>query len=141
MIRVLVVDDHKLFRQGIYALLSSAPDIQIVGEARDGQEAIEFVQRLEPDVILMDLEMPRVGGLQATRILRDNHCSCKILVLSMRTNEKDVQKAAESGAHGYLVKNCSREELIGGIRAVLEGKTVVSPEIAQFFKTNEPMSR
>ncbi len=137
MIRVLIVDDHKLFRQGLSVLLMGAKDIQIIGEARDGQEAIELTERLRPDVILMDLEMPRVDGLTATRQLRATNTPSKILVLSMRTNDRDVREAARSGARGYLVKNCSREELTEGIRSVFRGERVASPDIAPFFLHND----
>lgn len=133
MIRVLVVDDHRLFRQGVYALLMSAKDIEIIGEARDGQEAIELAQSLQPDVILMDLEMPRMDGFEATRALRADHSSAKVLVLSMRTSEQDIREAARSGAHGYLIKNCDRAEMIAGIRAVQAGQTVCSPEAVPYF--------
>lgn len=133
VIRVLVVDDHKLFRQGLFALLMSAKDIQIIGEARDGQEGIELARRLRPDVILMDLEMPRVNGLEATRMLRQDLASTKILVLSMRTSEKDIREAARSGAQGYLIKNCGRDELVGSIREVQAGRVACSPDAAAYF--------
>ncbi len=133
MIRVLVVDDHKLFRQGVHALLMSAQDIKIVGEARDGKEGVSLTQSLQPDVVLMDLEMPHLDGLQATRQLTQTNSSAKVLVLSMRTHEQDVRQAAASGALGYLVKNCSREELIAAIRSVHEGRVACSAETAPFF--------
>lgn len=138
MIHVLVVDDHQLFRQGLSALLMAAKDIEIIGEARDGQEAIELAQQLQPDVILMDLEMPRVNGFAATKQLTAQGHPAQILVLSMRTDEKDVRAAAQSGAIGYLVKNCSRDELLAGIRAARQGNRVVSPNVASyFFNTSE----
>lgn len=133
MIRVLIVDDHKLFRQGLSALLYSAADIQIVGEARDGLEAIALAHRLQPDVILMDIEMPEMDGIEATRQLVAEHTPSKILVLSMRTNAEHVQQAAASGAHGYVVKNSERRQLASAIRSVHAGHVACSPEIAQFF--------
>jgi DNA-binding NarL/FixJ family response regulator len=134
MIRVLVVDDHLLFRQGLSLLLSQAKDIQIIGEARDGQEAVELAQRLNPDVILMDIEMPRVNGLRATEQLTTSKHPARILILSMKEAEQDVRAAAQSGAQGYLIKNCSREELIKAIRSVYEGRLAISPEIASYFQ-------
>lgn len=133
MIRVLIVDDHQLVRQGVAALLLKAKDVSIVGEARDGQEAIDLAQRLTPDVILMDIEMPRMSGLRATEHLKTMGHSPRILILSMRTEEKDVRAAAHSGADGFVIKNSSREELIEAIRTVNQGKTAVSPSIAPFF--------
>lgn len=133
MIRVLIVDDHKLFREGLQLLLMPAKDIEVVGEARDGQDGIELAQRLQPDVILMDLEMPRVDGLKATRQLLATNTPSKILVLSMRTNEKDIRDAAQSGARGYLVKNCGRAELTEAIRSVYRGERVASADVADLF--------
>jgi DNA-binding NarL/FixJ family response regulator len=133
MIRILIADDHQLFRQGVYALLMSVKDIQIVGEARDGREAVELAQQLRPDVILMDLEMPRLDGLGATEQLTAMGHPARILVLSMRTDEKDVRAAAQRGAQGYLVKTCSRDELVSGIRSVHAGGRVSSPTIASYF--------
>lgn len=133
MIRVLMVDDHQLFREGLRLLLKKAQDIEIVGEARDGQEAIAQAEQLRPDVILMDIEMPGVNGIQATQRLTTAGTRAQILVLSMRTDERDVREAAESGAKGYLIKNISREELIEAIRSVHKNKPVASPSIARFF--------
>jgi DNA-binding NarL/FixJ family response regulator len=133
MIHVLVADDHQLFRQGLSALLMGAKDIEIIGQARDGQEAMELAERLQPDVILMDLEMPRVNGFVATERLTAQGHSARILVLSMRTDEKDVRAAAHSGAIGYLIKNCSRDELVAGVRSAYAGNPACSPEIAAVF--------
>lgn len=133
MIRVLVVDDHQLFRQGVYALLMNARDIEIVGDARDGLEAIQQAKRLQPDVILMDIEMPRLDGIEATRRLVAEQDKAQILMLSMRTGEHEVYEAARCGARGYLIKNCSREELTRAIRNVHDGQRVCSPEIEPFF--------
>ncbi len=134
MIRVLLVDDHQLVRQGVAALLLKAADVTIAGEARDGQEAIEQTARVEPDVILMDIEMPRMNGLRATEQLKAAGAAPRILMLSMRTEEKDVRTAAESGADGFLIKNSDRDELIEAIRTVHQGKTYVSPSIAAFWR-------
>ena len=133
MIRVLIVDDHKLFREGVNLLLMAAPDVTIVGEARDGQEAMELAQRVQPDVILMDIEMPKLNGFQATQQLVGGGSAAKVVILSMRTDENDVRTAACSGAKGYLVKNCGREELISAIRLAHQNQPAVSPEVARFF--------
>jgi CheY-like chemotaxis protein len=133
MIRVLVVDDHKLVRQGLCVLLMKAQDIKTVGEARDGQEAIDLAQHLQPDVILMDIEMPRMDGLRATCQLTASGSACKVLILSMRLDEEAARQAAACGARGYLVKDTGRQELIAAIRAVFEGKRVASPGVGAFF--------
>jgi DNA-binding NarL/FixJ family response regulator len=133
MIRVLIADDHLLFRQGVNVLLMAAKDIQIVGEARDGREAVELAQQLQPDVILMDLEMPRLDGLGATAELTRMGFPAKILFLSMRTDEKDVRAAAQRGAQGYLTKTCSRDELNAAIRTVYSGGQATSPAISLYF--------
>ncbi len=131
MIRVLMVDDHQLFREGMRLLLKKAQDIQIVGEARDGQEAVELAQRLRPDVILMDIEMPGVNGFQATQQLTAAGNPAQILILSMRTDERDMHQATQSGAKGYLIKNISREELIEAIRLVHKNRPVSNTGIAR----------
>ncbi len=133
MIRVLIVDDHQLVRQGVAALLLKAKDVTIVGEARDGQEAVALAQQLNPDVILMDIEMPLTDGLEATRQIARSGCGAQVLVLSMREDQEDVRQAAEAGARGFQIKNSDRDELIQGIRAVSRGERWVSPSIARFF--------
>lgn len=140
MIQVLVADDHQLFRQGLKALLRGVQDIHIIGEARDGQEAVELAQQLQPDVILMDLEMPRMNGFAATERLTAMGHPARILVLSMRSDETAVRDAAQSGAIGYLIKNCSRHELIAGIRSAYAGDSASSPEIASFFSQERDRS-
>ncbi len=133
MIRVLVVDDHQLFRLCLSALLKNTEGIEIVGEARDGFEAIEQTECLKPDVILMDIEMPRMDGLEATRQLVEKRVPSKILMLTMRTGQEQVFEAAQCGANGYLIKNASREELAHAIHGVYQGETTCSPEIQRYF--------
>ncbi len=140
MIRVLIVDDHQLVRQGLMALLIKARDIEIVGEARDGQEAIELAQQKHPDVILMDIEMPRLNGIRATAQLTALGHPARVLILSMRDDEKDVRDAIQSGALGYLVKNSSREELIEAIRCVNQGNPIFSPSVASFVMEKRGMA-
>ncbi len=133
MIRVLIVDDHQLVRQGVCALLAKAHDIQIVGEAKDGKDALESADHLTPDVVLMDIEMPRMDGLRATIELLSRHPDSKVLILSMRSDEAVVRQAKRTGARGYLFKNSNREELISAIRIVGDGGSYCSPELTQFF--------
>ncbi len=123
MIRVLIVDDHRLVRQGVRALLSSAPDMEVIGEARDGREAIDMTMDKVPDIVLMDVDMPRLGGLQATEAIRDTGLSTKVIILSMYSDETLVRQAMRNGAWGYILKSADREELISTIRTVIEGNT------------------
>jgi two-component system response regulator DegU len=140
MIRVLIVDDHQLMRQGMIALLAKAKDIEIVGEGRDGQEAIALTNSLHPDVVLMDIEMPHLDGLRATHQLTAMQSKAKIAIVSMRSDENVAKQARQSGAKGYLVKNSSREQLIEAIRSINNGNSVCSPEVTQFFSSEEPGS-
>ncbi len=120
MIRVLIVDDHRLVRQGIRLLLEKAEDIQVVGEAGDGRDAVEVASRLAPDVILMDADMPNIDGLSATKMIRSLNIGARVIILSMFSDEVLLRKAQESGAAAYLVKKSDREELVAAIHSVFE---------------------
>lgn len=120
MIRVLIVDDHKLVREGFQLLLSRAKDIQVVAEARDGQEAIELVERMQPDVVLMDITMPLMNGIQATRLIRERSSKTQVIVVSMVSDEILLSQAYASGAKGYISKNDCFERLESEIRSVYE---------------------
>lgn len=123
MIRVLVVDDHRLVRQGLRALLASAPDIEVIGEARDGREAIDMATDQIPNIILMDVDMPRLSGLQATQAIRALDLASRIIILSMYSDEALVRQAMRNGARAYLLKSADRDELISTIRSVNDGNT------------------
>ena len=137
--RVLVVDDHAQFRRGLRALLSSVPDMDLAGEAASGHEAIALAARLQPDVVLMDISMPGLNGLEATRrILRDSpHIA--VLMLTMLEDDDSVFEAMQAGARGYLLKGALRAEILRAIRAVSSGEAIFGPAIArrlvQFFTT------
>ncbi len=120
MIRVLVADDHRLVRQGIRLLLEKAEDIQVVGEAVDGRDAVEAASRLAPDVVLMDADMPNMDGLRATEIIRSLNVGTRIVILSMFSDENLMRRAEQSGAKAYLMKKSDRDELIATIRSVYE---------------------
>lgn len=130
MIRVIVADDHHLVRQGIRALLERADDIEVVGEAADGQEAIELVQRLNPDVLVVDIAMPRLDGTQATERVHALGVATQVVILSMHSDETLVRQTLRSGARGYLLKRSVTEELLLAVRAAARGEIYLSPAIS-----------
>jgi DNA-binding NarL/FixJ family response regulator len=129
-IRVMLVDDHALFRGGIASVLRAEPDFEVVGEAEDGAEAIAQAPVLQPDVILMDVRMPRVSGLEATRQILAMLPQTKILMLSMSDEEDAVFEAVKNGAQGYLLKTAKPEELFEGLRGVARGEAPLSNGLA-----------
>jgi NarL family two-component system response regulator LiaR len=130
-IRVLIADDHAIVRKGIRALLATESDIHVVGEARDGQEAIAESERLEPDVVLMDLVMPVVSGVEATRHIVSHHPETRVLVVTSFTGVDKVFPAIKAGALGYLLKDAGPEELVRAIRQVYSGNSSLHPAIAR----------
>ncbi len=130
MIRVLICDDQVVVREGLRAILSTARDIEVVGEAGDGADAVEKVALLAPDVVLMDLKMPGVNGVQATRTIRDRYPRTRVLVLTTYDADEWVFDAVRSGAGGYLLKDTSREGLVSAIKGTASGKSFIDPSIA-----------
>jgi len=131
MICVIVADDHHLVRQGIRALLEKADDIEVIGEAADGQEAVELVERLVPDVLVLDIAMPRLNGTQATARVRALGVATQVVILSMHSDETLVREALRSGARGYLLKRSVTEELLLAVRAASRGEIYLSPAISR----------
>ncbi len=129
-LRVLVVDDHALFRRGIVTVLASQDNINVVGEAVNGLEAIAKAEELAPDVILMDLNMPQCSGLEATQALQAKALKVKILVLTVSDNETDLFAAIKFGATGYILKNTEPEELVQAIYHIAQGGVIISPVMA-----------
>lgn len=129
-IRVLVADDHALFRRGLDLVLSGEPDIEIVGEAADGAEAIELAAQLAPDVVLMDVRMPRLSGIDAARAIRAARPSTRIVMLTVSDDEDDLYESVKAGANGYLLKEVSIEEVGDAVRAVARGQSLISPSMA-----------
>jgi len=127
-IRLVIVDDHALFRAGLIGLLEDMPEFEVVGEAANGREAVEVVMRLEPDVVLMDVNMPVMNGVQAVEILADKVKS-KVVMLTISRQEDDLFQAISAGAKAYLLKNAEPEELRRAIVNVHEGKSVLAPEV------------
>lgn len=129
-IRVLVVDDHALFRRGLEMVLAAEPDMEVVGEAGDGAEAIALAAETAPDVVLMDVRMPKRGGIDACGMIKETVPSAKIIMLTISDDEADLYEAIKAGAMGYLLKEISIEEVAAAIRAVHGGQSLISPAMA-----------
>ena len=129
--RILLADDHNLVRAGIRALLEDTAGLQVVGEATTGQEAVELAERLKPDLVLMDINMPRLNGIQAIEQLRAVCPDVRIVVLSMHSDATVVRQALQSGARGYLLKSSLASELVLAIRAAERGEMYISPSVAE----------
>jgi two-component system response regulator NreC len=132
-IKLLIVDDHTIVRDGLCSLLELAGDIDIVGEASDGKEGLEQVGKLLPDVVLIDIAMPIMGGLEAIRRMRKKFSEIKILVLTQYDDKEHVFPAIQAGANGFISKTAASSELTSGIRAVFAGGAYLSPSIAKLF--------
>jgi NarL family two-component system response regulator LiaR len=130
-IRVLIVDDHAIVREGQMALIDTESGMEVVGEAKDGMEAVELAASLQPDVILMDLHMPRKGGIEAIVEIKAENPDARILVLTSFTEDEKVFSAIKAGAQGYLLKDSSPNEILGAIRQVHLGETSMHPRIAE----------
>jgi len=129
-IRVVISDDHDLFRRGLRMVLEAEEDIEVVAEAANGQEAVARVEELAPDVVLMDVRMPRMGGIEATRLIRQLFPTTRIIVLTVSDEEDDLYGAVKAGANGYLLKEVSIEEVADAVRAVFGGQSLISPTLA-----------
>jgi len=132
MIRVVIADDHHLVRHGIRALLEKEKDIQVVGEAADGREAIKLVERLLPDVVLMDVAMPGLNGIESMKRIRALDVKTRIVALSMYSDESLVREALRNGVNGYLTKRALTEELLLAVHAAIRGETYLSPEVSDY---------
>jgi DNA-binding NarL/FixJ family response regulator len=142
MIQTIIADDHQLFRDGLKALLDSTPDTEVIGEASSGEEAIALVNKLRPDVILMDLQMPGVNGIEATQRITMDNPQFNILILTMFDDDQSVFAALRAGARGYVLKGVKHDEMLRAVRAVASGEAIFSPGIAQrmmsFFANARP---
>jgi two-component system response regulator NreC len=132
-IKVLVVDDHTIVRDGICILLGLAGDVEIVGEASNGKEAIEMVKKLKPDVVIMDIAMPIMNGIEATRRINKEFPEIKILALTQYSNKEYVYPIIEAGAKGFISKTAASSELASGIRSIYKGDSFLSPSVAKVF--------
>jgi len=129
-VRIMLADDHRMFRQGLRTLLDSRDDMDVVGEASDGREAVEMAAQLSPEVIIMDVSMPGLNGVEATRKIMVEHPGTKIIGLSMHTDRRYTSELLKAGASGYLPKDGAFEELEQAVRAVMSGEVYLSPRIA-----------
>jgi two-component system, NarL family, response regulator LiaR len=130
MIRILIADDQAIARQGLQVILSSEEDIEVVGQAKDGQEAVELVETLTPDLVVMDLKMPRLNGVQATKAIKEKFPDVAILVLTTYDMDDWVANAIRNGANGYLLKDTPPQELLTAIRGTVQGKNYLDPNVA-----------
>jgi len=132
-IRILLADDHPLVRSGLIKLLEPFKEFIIIGEASDGEEAVAMTKKLEPDVLVIDLSMPKLSGIEATKIIRKNFPAVKVLVLTMYDNEEYVYQILKSGAGGYLLKSSGRDELAAAIHAVARGDRFFSARVSEIM--------
>jgi DNA-binding NarL/FixJ family response regulator len=135
VIRVLLAEDHGLVRAGLERLLATAADIEVVGGAKDGAEAIELAAETSPDVVLMDLSMPNVDGIEATRAIVAANADSHVVVLTSLTDRERILAALDAGAAGYLLKDAEPDEMIGGIRAAARGESPLAPKAARVLLT------
>src|SRR5512136_532526 len=132
-IRIVLADDHAILREGIRALLEDQSDMTVIGEAADGRKAIELARDLSPDIIVMDIGMPLLNGLEATRQIRHNFPKVAVLVLTMHDNEEYVSQILAAGASGYVLKRAASSELVTAIRAVAAGQSYLSPAVTKLL--------
>jgi len=131
MIRVIIADDHHLVRKGIRALLEDSAEVQVIGEAEDGRQAIELARELQPEVVIMDISMPRMDGVQATERILAQDTPTEVVILSMHADRYLAEQLLRAGAKGYLLKDSITEELLLAVRSASQGKTYLSPAISQ----------
>ncbi len=132
-IRILLADDHAILRRGLRALLEREDDLEVVGEAADGRETLKAVEELTPDVVVLDITMPKLNGIEAARQIQAKAAGTAVLILSMHSDEGYVLRALRAGARGYLLKDAVEGELIGALRAVAAGKAYFSPEVSKLL--------
>jgi DNA-binding NarL/FixJ family response regulator len=142
-IRILIADDHRLFRQGLRRLCEARRGFDVIGEARDGQEAVELARCLKPDVILMDIQMPKLDGVRATRLIMEHEPSARVIMLTALQQDAYVFEAIKAGARGYLFKDADVDELLEGIQAVHRGEALINAHLAarvldEFRRLSQP---
>lgn len=129
-ITIVVVDDHPVVRNGLVALLGTIPGFEVVGDAADGETAVQVVQKVEPDVVLMDVRMPGMDGVEATRRIRAQAPGCRVLILTMHDDDATVFTAMKAGAQGYLLKEAEQDDIVRAVHAVVAGEAIFGPGVA-----------
>jgi DNA-binding NarL/FixJ family response regulator len=135
-IKILLADDHKILRAGLRGLIEIQPSFKIVAEAEDGRTAVQLCRELSPDVVIMDISMPDLNGIEATRQILGNSPTTKVIILSVHSSKHFIEEVFRAGATGYLLKNCSFEDLVYAIRAVNAGETYLHPKIASIVRVD-----
>ncbi|MBN1257327.1 MAG: response regulator transcription factor [Planctomycetes bacterium] len=135
-IRIILADDHKILRDGLSLMIESEGDMEIIGQAENGYEAVRLAKELSPDLVIMDIEMPELNGIEATRQIVKEHPKVKVIALSMHANKKLIREMFAAGAKGYLLKDCEYEELLNAVRIVTAGKTYLTPAITGLVVDN-----
>jgi len=130
-VRIVLADDHTILREGLRALLTAEDEIVVVGEAQDGREAVRCVERLEPDLLLMDLSMPRMSGMDAIREIKKRYPDTRIIALTVHKTEEYLLTTLQAGADGYVLKDATHDELVMAIRTVMAGKSYLSPDVSE----------
>jgi len=142
--KIILVDDHSIIREGLRPLLEKEPDMEVVGEAENGRQALELVREIKPDVAIMDISMPALTGIAAARRIRQDFPHCKVVGLSVHTDNQYVARMIQAGASGYLPKSCAFKELAAAVRDVMSGKTYLSPRVVdsvvQYLQKTTPDS-
>ena len=133
-IRILLADDHHILREGLRSLLERQPGMSVVAEAGDGRETVQLADEHDPDLILMDIGMPNLNGIEATRRILEKHSNMGVVILSMHYDESYVIRSLKAGARGYLLKDSTKADLLGAIRAVVQGRSFFSPKISRILK-------
>lgn len=140
-IRVFLADDHTIFREGLRSLIEDEPDLKVVGESSNGTELLQHIEATSPDVIIMDITMPELDGIETTRRLKLTHLNIHVLILSMSDDEEDVERAIEAGVSGYLVKQTVASDLLNAIREVKRGNVFFSPSISKVLLERKRAAR
>lgn len=135
-IRVILSDDHNIIREGLAAILQKHPDIEVIAQASDGRSTVRLTRELMPDVVVIDVTMPELNGIEATRQIKSEHNNVKIIALSIHSNKQFIIEMLKAGASGYLLKDCVSDDLAYAIRSVADGQNYLSPQIARIVITN-----
>lgn len=130
-IRVLLADDHEIVREGVKMILAKEPDFEVVGEAQDGRQALELVERMKPNVVVMDISMPEMGGIEATQHVKERYAGVNVIALTMHEDESYVFKLLRAGASGYVLKRAAAQDLVQAVRAAAKGEAFLYPSVAR----------